>query len=99
MEEPADVEALELQVVQLVEEIERYRTAAEDALSQVDWCIGYFTAKKQAAIARALNANRSYIRSALMGLSEQPLPTTTAHESPEDGPGGNRIPKQGGGQG
>lgn len=95
MEESADVAALEIQVAELVEEVEKYRTAAEDALSQVDWCIGYFTAQKQAAIAKALNANRSYIRSALMGLSEQPLPTASPREEPPD----KRIPKQGGGQG
>lgn len=94
MEEPADIEALEMQVAELVEEVEKYRTAAEDALSQVDWCIGYFTAQKQGSIANALNANRSYIRSALMGLSEQPLPP--AGQAPRDD---KRIPKQGGGQG
>ena len=99
MEEPANVVALEHQVAELMKEVERYRRAAEEALGQVDWCIGYFTAQRQHAIARSLNANRSYIRSQVMGRAEQPLPTGAAGSvSPGQAPGpGTRFPLQAGG--
>ena len=31
----------------LMEEVERYRSAAEDTLQQLDWCIGYFAGSKK----------------------------------------------------
>jgi hypothetical protein len=57
------------------EDAERYRQAAEDALQQLDWCIGYLHGIRKVGISRALSRNRSYIRSDLMRTSEQPLPT------------------------
>jgi hypothetical protein len=57
------------------EDAERYRQAAEDALQQLDWCIGYLHGIRKVAISRALSKNRSYIRSHLMGTAEQPLPS------------------------
>ena len=49
-------------VVRLMHEVDRYRTATEDALEQLDWCIGYFFGSNKKSIARALGANRSRIR-------------------------------------
>jgi hypothetical protein len=56
------------------DEAERYRQAAEDALQQLDWAIGYLHGIRKVEISRALSQNRSYIRRKLMGQSEQPLP-------------------------
>jgi hypothetical protein len=63
------------------QEVERYRQAAEDALQQLDWCIGYLHGIRKTEISRALSKNRSYIRSNLMGSSEQPLPTSQTSET------------------
>jgi hypothetical protein len=62
---------LEQEVVHLMEEVERYRTAAEDALQQLDWCIGYFAGAHKPQIARALSANRAHIRREIMRRSAQ----------------------------
>jgi len=43
-------------------EAERYRAAAEQALDQLDWAIGYLERIHQPGIARALARNRSQIR-------------------------------------
>ena len=59
------------------DETERYRQAADDALQQLDWCIGYLHGIRKARIARALSRNRSLIRSQLLHRPEQPLPTAT----------------------
>jgi len=56
-------------------ETDRYRLAAEDALQQLDWAIGYLHGIKKTEISKALARNRSYIRQNLMGLAEQPVPT------------------------
>ena len=61
-------------------ELERYRQAAEDALQQLDWCIGYLHGIKKVEISRALASNRSYIRTQLMQESEQPLPAEQTQE-------------------
>jgi hypothetical protein len=55
---------------------ERYRTAAEDALQQLDWCIGYLHGIGKRRIAGALARNRSAIRAGLRGSADQPLPTS-----------------------
>jgi hypothetical protein len=55
-------------------EADRYRTAAEDALQQLDWAIGYLHGIRKVEISRALAKNRSFIRRRLMGQSEEPLP-------------------------
>ena len=57
------------------EEADRYRKAAEDALQQLDWAIGYLHGIRKVQISRALAKNRSYIRQELMGRSEQPMPS------------------------
>jgi hypothetical protein len=63
----------------------RYRQAAEDALQQLDWCIGYLHGIRKVRISRALARNRSYIRTHLMKRSEQPVPSQVA----DDGDAGN----------
>ena len=62
-------------------EVERYRRAAEDALQQLDWCIGYLHGIRKVAISRALARNRSHIRTQLMDVEEQPLPAQETDES------------------
>lgn len=57
----------------LHDEVERYRRAAEDALQQLDWCIGYLHGIRKTGISRSLSQNRNHIRQALMERSEQPL--------------------------
>jgi hypothetical protein len=57
------------------EEADRYRKAAEDALQQLDWVIGYLHGIRKIEISRALARNRSYIRTRLMQRAEQPMPT------------------------
>jgi len=56
-------------------EADRYRRAAEDALQQLDWTIGYLHGIKKTEISRALAKNRSFIRTQLMQEHEEPLPT------------------------
>jgi hypothetical protein len=62
------------------QEADRYRKAAEDALQQLDWAIGYLHGIHKTDISRALAKNRSYIRKQLMGRSEQTLPTQETSE-------------------
>jgi hypothetical protein len=57
------------------QEADRYRKAAEDALQQLDWAIGYLHGIRKVDISRALARNRSYIRRELMGREEEALPT------------------------
>ena len=47
-------------------DLERYRQAAEDALQQLDWCIGYLHGIRKVGISRALAKNRSHIRTQLL---------------------------------
>jgi hypothetical protein len=68
------IEELEREVARLMEEVDRYRTAAEDALQQVDWCIGYFAGSHKSSVARALSSNRAHIRRQLMRRADQSLP-------------------------
>jgi Flp pilus assembly protein TadG len=57
------------------DEADRYRRAAEDALQQLDWAIGYLHGIRKTDISKALANNRSYIRKRLMGQAEEPVPT------------------------
>ena len=63
------------------DELERYRRAAEDALQQLDWAIGYLHGIRKTEISRALAKNRSYIRSNLLDRSEQPDPSAQTQET------------------
>jgi len=56
------------------EQLKRYRRAAEDALQQLDWCIGYLHGLRKVEISRALAKNRSFIRTQLLQEAEQPSP-------------------------
>jgi hypothetical protein len=57
------------------QEADRYRKAAEDALQQLDWAIGYLHGIRKVEISRALAKNRSQIRRDLMGRAEQAVPS------------------------
>jgi hypothetical protein len=57
---------------------ERYRQAAEDALQQLDWCIGYLHGIRKPAISRVLARNRTQIRRNLLREPTEPLPTEAA---------------------
>jgi hypothetical protein len=60
---------------------ERYRRAAEDALQQLDWCIGYLHGIRKAKISRQLARNRAFIRRDLMHEAHEPLPSEVTTES------------------
>jgi hypothetical protein len=62
-------------------EVERYRQAAEDALQQLDWCIGYLHGIRKLDVSRALAKNRSYIRRRLLEREEEPLPAQQTDET------------------
>jgi hypothetical protein len=62
-------------------EADRYRKAAEDALQQLDWAIGYLHGIRKTEISKALSKNRSYIRENLMGRSDEPDPSDQTDET------------------
>lgn len=66
---------LEQDNAHLMEEVERYRSAAEDALQQLDWCIGYLAGCQKGRVAKILSANRSHIRRQYLRREAQQLPT------------------------
>jgi hypothetical protein len=59
-------------------EVERYRQASDDALQQLDWCIGYLHGTGKREVARSLARNRSYIRTHLLRRAEEPVPRQQA---------------------
>lgn len=63
------------------EETDRYRRAAEDALQQLDWAIGYLHGIRKTEISRALAKNRSFIRRRLLQVPEEPVPTQQTDET------------------
>ena len=63
------------------DQLNRYRRAAEDALQQLDWCIGYLHGLRKVGISRALAKNRSYIRTQLLQEAEQPTPAQQTDET------------------
>jgi hypothetical protein len=63
-----------------LDEKERYRRAAEDALQQLDWCIGYLHGIRKTQISRALGRNRNYIREQLLDRAAEPVPATQTAE-------------------
>ena len=62
-------------------EADRYRKAAEDALQQLDWAIGYLHGIRKTEISSALARNRSHIRRTLMRRDEQPNPSAQTDET------------------
>ena len=63
------------------DEMERYRQAAEDALQQLDWCIGYLHGIRKMDISRALARNRSLIRTRLLERPEEPVPAQQTRQA------------------
>ena len=57
-----------------MDELERYRQAAEDALQQLDWCIGYLHGIRKNHEAKMLARNRQTIRQHLLDREPQPDP-------------------------
>jgi hypothetical protein len=53
------------------EEAERYRRAAEEALAQLEWCVGYLHRMHKNSLANALARNRSIIRQQLQDADEE----------------------------
>jgi hypothetical protein len=76
-----DIRQLWEEIDRLRKEVDRYRTATEDALQQLDWCIGYFVGANKSGLAKSLGANRSYIRRHLLRREEAATPT---HERGSD---------------
>ena len=62
------------------DQAERYRQAADDALQQLDWCIGYLHGIRKVKISKALAQNRGVIRTSLLQRPEEPLPTAHTDE-------------------
>ena len=62
------------------DDLQRYRRAAEDALQQLDWCIGYLHGIRKTKISNALSRNRSHIRTQLLNAPEEPLPSSQTNE-------------------
>ena len=63
------------------DEADRYRRAADDALQQLDWAIGYLHGIRKIEISRALAKNRSFIRTNLMGEPDEPMPGQQTKET------------------
>jgi hypothetical protein len=62
------------------EELDRYRQAAEDALQQLDWCIGYLHGIHKTNISRALAKNRTQIRTQLLRRPAERAPAEQTDE-------------------
>ena len=60
---------------------QRYRQAAEDALGQLDWCIGYLHGIHKERISAQLAKNRAYIRRELLQEAQEPLPSQVTSKS------------------
>lgn len=63
------------------EEADRYRQAAEDALQQLDWTIGYLHGIHKTEISKALAQNRSFIRKRLMEEPDEGMPSQKTDET------------------
>jgi hypothetical protein len=63
------------------DEVDRYRQAAEDALQQLDWTIGYLHGIHKTEISKALAKNRSHIRKGLMHEPDEGMPTQETDET------------------
>jgi hypothetical protein len=55
-------------------ETDRYRRAAEDALQQIDWCIGYLHGIRKTSLSKQLAKNRNFIKRNLLKEATEPLP-------------------------
>ena len=52
-------------------DVERYKKAATDALTLLDWCIEYFRDNRQGKLANQLARNRGHIRARLGNKSAE----------------------------
>jgi hypothetical protein len=59
----------------------RYRRAAEEALQQLDWCIGYLHGIRKSGLSTRLAKNREFIKRDLMKEPTAPTPTATTDEA------------------
>jgi hypothetical protein len=80
-EDSRQIKELEAEVSRLMEDVERYRSAAEDALQQLDWCIGYLAGSQKGRVAKVLSANRAHIRREYLRRDGQASPTKAATRS------------------
>jgi hypothetical protein len=78
-QERQQIAELERQVERLMKEVDRYRTAAEDTMQQLDWCIGFFAGNHKPEIARELNGNLVHIRRQFLRRAAQPVPARANH--------------------
>jgi len=62
-------------------DVDRYRKAAEDALQQLDWAIGYLYGIRKTEISRALARNRARIREDLMDRPKESMPAEQTSET------------------
>ena len=62
-------------------EVTRYRQAAEDALQQLDWCIGYLHGIRKSELSARLAKNRTHIKRNLMREPTEPLPSSETSEA------------------
>jgi hypothetical protein len=63
------------------DEHERYRQASQDALEQLDWCIGYLHGIHKTKISSQLARNRAHIKRNLLHQAEQPVPSQVTAET------------------
>lgn len=63
------------------DELERWRRAAEDAMQQLDWAIGYLHGIRKTEISRALARNRARIREDLMDRPKESMPAEQTSET------------------
>jgi len=63
------------------DENERYKQAAQDALEQLDWCIGYLHGIHKTKISSQLAKNRAHIKRNLLQQAEQPVPSQVTSET------------------
>jgi hypothetical protein len=80
-EDSRRITELEGEVERLMKDVERYRSAAEDALQQLDWCIGYLAGCQKGRVAKVLSANRSHIRRQYLRREELASPARAASQS------------------
>jgi hypothetical protein len=80
-EDSRRIKELEAEVARLMHDVERYRSAAEDALQQLDWCIGYLAGSQKGRVAKVLSANRTHIRREYLRRDGQVSPTKAASRS------------------
>jgi hypothetical protein len=63
------------------DETDRYQQAAQDALEQLDWCIGYLHGIHKTKISAQLAKNRAHIKRNLLQQAEEPVPSQVTSET------------------